>query len=217
MTILGSARLIASLDEDFAVVRSKSWFSDLYSAHGGDSHVTVTPDARTVLDQPAFVAVAGFEGGDILTGGSGDDFLISSAERGHDRFTTLSGLLADHRVEDFAGWGSGAAHVISDNGETDVLTDWDPGHFPGRSADKSSDGAEVLPGVSDDDFLIGKDGDMPLVLPGVDDIEPGPLFRDQFTQPTQRVDHMLTLGQDGFLLDPTEDLGRLLDHDGWLF
>lgn len=84
-------------------------------------------------------------------------------------------------------------------------------------ADDGFTGPEVLPGVIDDDFLLGKDAYIPLVLPGVDDFGEGPTGFDFVDQPVQLIDHMTTLGDDGFLLGPTEDLGRLHDHDGWLF
>ena len=76
---------------------------------------------------------------------------------------------------------------------------------------------EVFPALADDDFILGKEADVPLVLPGVDDFDGELLGFDLSTQPVQLPDHMMTLGEDGSLLGPTDDLGRLHDHDGWLF
>lgn len=83
--------------------------------------------------------------------------------------------------------------------------------------DKGADVPTVLPGISDDVFLLDKGADLPTVLPGIDDIEKLTTGFDPADQPVQLVDHMMTLGDDGFLLGPTDDIGRLHDHDGWLF
>lgn len=76
---------------------------------------------------------------------------------------------------------------------------------------------EVWPGAADDDFVLVKDADLPEVLPGIDEIEPVEPAWTLAGRPVQLDGHMLTLGDDGFLLGPTVDPGRLHDHDGWLF
>ena len=76
--------------------------------------------------------------------------------------------------------------------------------------------AQVLPGVTDDDFLfLGKDADLPLVLPGEDEVL-GMLDAPTSLIPGLSTD-MLTLDAgEGGLRD--FDAARLLhDHDDWLF
>lgn len=84
-------------------------------------------------------------------------------------------------------------------------------------ADEAVEGPPVMPALGDDDFLLGKDSDLPLVLPGVDELDPAAIGFELADLPVQLFDHMMTLDDDGFLLGPTDDLGRLHDHDGWLF
>lgn len=81
---------------------------------------------------------------------------------------------------------------------------------------KDADVAQVLPGVTDDDFLfLAKDADLPLVLPGDDEI------LGMLDAPTGLIpglsNDMLTLDAgEGGLRD--YDAARLLhDHDDWLF
>jgi hypothetical protein len=81
-----------------------------------------------------------------------------------------------------------------------------------------ADIAQVLPGVTGDDFLLPKDVDLPLVLPGEADGLSGFLDAPDSQEslagfPT----HMLTLDPDRGFMGGTDDLGRLHDHDGWLF
>ncbi len=94
--------------------------------------------------------------------------------------------------------------------------------LPGAPGDaflsKDSDIAQVLPGVTADDFLLSKDVDLPLVLPGEEDGGLGLLTPDEGLDvhrgfPT----HMLTLDGEGGFEGGTDDIGRLHDHDGWLF
>ncbi len=75
----------------------------------------------------------------------------------------------------------------------------------------------VMPALDDDDFLVSKDSDVPQVFPGIDEFDPAAVGFELADQPVQLFDHMMTIDDDGFLLGPTDDLGRLHDHDGWLF
>lgn len=81
---------------------------------------------------------------------------------------------------------------------------------------KDADVAQVLPGVTDDDFLhLGKDADLPLVLPGEYDV-PG-MLEPSLNPVPGLSNHMLILdaGEGGFR---DLDAARLLpDHDDWLF
>lgn len=95
--------------------------------------------------------------------------------------------------------------------------------LPGVEADearllKDADLPFVLPGVTDDDFLLGKTDDLPLVLPGEDDDTAGLTGLDAGFDITEGFpSHMLTLDGEGGFLGGTDDIGRLHDHDGWLF
>lgn len=93
-----------------------------------------------------------------------------------------------------------------------------PGLSDALSLTKDADIAQVLPGVTSDEFLLSKDVDLPLVLPGEEDETPGALDHSHNPEafagfPT----HMLTLHPEGGFMDGTDDIGRLHDHDGWLF
>ena len=105
--------------------------------------------------------------------------------------------------------------LFGGNLETDT-TVRDPAFEPGLYG-KHADVPEVLPALTDDDFVLGKDADVPLVLPGVDGFERDQFMFDLAGPPQQLPGHMMTLGEDNVLLGPTDDLGRLHDHDGWLF
>lgn len=225
MRISASSGFIAALDDDYSVVRSRPWLADLFSTHDGQELVTASPDAGTARDQHLTSSAAEFGTGDFLISNAGDLFLIGPADPDLDRSTRVSGLLAHHGFEDVAAWGSGMAALIAESGEPALWPVWDPGHLSGPSphlplpllTGDGAEGPQVLPGVSDDDFLLGKDGDVPLVLPGGDDLDRGLLGLDLADQPVQLIDHMISLDESGFLLGPTDDLGRLHDHDGWLF
>lgn len=80
-----------------------------------------------------------------------------------------------------------------------------------------ADIAQVLPGIMGDEFLLSKDADLPLVLPGdgsvVVALESSGDAEALLGFPT----HMLTLLPEGGFIGETDDIGRLHDHDGWLF
>ena len=110
--------------------------------------------------------------------------------------------------------------------ETDLLFLGDEADAPlvlppvpdGSFLTKDADIAQVLPGVTADEFLLSKDVDLPLVLPGDDDGFIGVLNQgDNPEGLSGSPNHMLTLDPDGGFVVGTDDLGRLHDHDGWLF
>lgn len=180
-----------------------------------------------------------------LFGAVGDDFLIGPAHYGYGTHVTdsgmLTGVLAELAIDAFGGRNieevrletgplrlpDGSTFVAADSKvlPSEAGAPESPLVLPGVSdepflLDKDADLPTVLPGVSDDAFLLDKWADVPTVLPGVDDVFEIEKFATGFDladQPAQLVDHMMTLGDDGFLLGPTEDIGRLHDHDGWLF
>ena len=82
---------------------------------------------------------------------------------------------------------------------------------------KDADIAQVLPGVIADEFLLSKDADLPLVLPGELGDVPGLLDQNLDLDVVGFPTHMLTLHPDGGFEDGSDDIGRLHDHDGWLF
>ena len=76
----------------------------------------------------------------------------------------------------------------------------------------------VMPTLGEDDVLLGKDADLPVVLPGADGFDPEPPVFNLPSQDLQLFDQGMTLGEDGFLLGPPEDRVLLHYHDdGWLF
>ena len=82
----------------------------------------------------------------------------------------------------------------------------DPGPLSG-----AADVAQVLPGLSEDDFILGEDVDLPLVLPGEDDVGEMLTLEPRLDLAPGGHSDMLTLdpGEGGFL--------DLHDADGWLF
>ncbi len=137
----------------------------------------------------------GMTGGEFLYGGWADELPISHVDRGLLRETDLL-------------FPAGEA-------ETPLVL---PPLPDGSFLTKEADIAQVLPGVTADEFLLSKDVDLPQVLPGDDDSFTGVL--DQVASPeglSGSPNHMLTLDPDGGFVVGTDDLGRLHDHDGWLF
>ncbi|HEY0599177.1 calcium-binding protein [Brevundimonas sp.] len=178
--------------------------------------------------------IVGGDGDDILTGGLGDDFLVGTSGcgcgGGGNDTVVLAGVFEDYLIEDLGGGIWGVTDSVAGRDGADLLVDIDQLRFSDGSTFelvpapapvvpvKDVDAALVLPGLPDDDFVLAKDAETPLVLPGVgsDDEDlgatPGGLRGGEALP-----DHMLTLDRDGFLIGGTDDLGRLHDHDGWLF
>lgn len=123
--------------------------------------------------------ITGGAGADVLRGGGGDDELVGGAG---DDVILLSGVQSDYaiaeeaegvyRITDGVGGrdgvdlASGVERVRFGDGTTVLLSGLAGAAAlasPGLSA-KDQD-AQILPGLLDDDFLIGKDADQPLVLP----------------------------------------------------
>lgn len=178
--------------------------------------------------------IYGGEGDDILTGGLGDDVLVgsSSCGCGGPGFDTvvLAGVFADYLIEDLGGGAWAITDSVADRDGADLLLDIAQLRFsdgsvfalvpadgaPALTGAKGTDDAQVLPGLGEDDFILGKDAPLPLVLPG-DEAE-DLLTVDGVPDISQGFpSHMLTLRPEGGFAGETDDLGRLHDHDGWLF
>jgi len=126
--------------------------------------------------------IYGGDGDDILTGGRGDDVLVGSSGCGcgGGGFDTvvLAGVLADYLIEDLGDGMWAVTDSVADRDGFDFLVDIDQLRFSDGSmfalvspadapvAAKVTDEAEVLPGLAEDDFILAKDDDMPLILPG---------------------------------------------------
>ena len=152
---------------------------------------------------------------------------ITEILRGVDLDALLHGMTGGEFL--YGGW---ADELPSRHMGRDLLREIDL-LFPGDEADtplvlppvpdgsfltKDADMAQVLPGVTSDEFLLSKDVDLPLVLPGDDDGFIGVLDQgDNPEGPSGSPNHMLTLDPDGGFVVGTDDFGRLHDHDGWLF
>ena len=179
-------------------------------------------------------SIVGGDGDDTLTGGQGDDILVgtSGCGCGGGGFDTavLSGVLADYLIEDLGGGVWGVTDNVAGRDGADLLLDIDQLRFSDGStyalvpvdpapllSDKTLDLAQVLPGISDDDFVLSKDADLPLVLPGEGpDADAFMAMQEGLGATADLPRHMLSLDQDGFLISGVDDLGRLHDHDGWL-
>lgn len=176
--------------------------------------------------------IAGGAGADTLTGGGGDDTLNGGA--GND-LAVLSGVRADYtvvqeadgvyRVTDGVGGRdgvdllTGVERVRFSDGSTVLLSDLaGPASTTPLSASAKGYDAEVLPGLSDDDFIVLKGADEPLILPGdglIDEIAAeGPAF-GRFGGEGGR---MLTLFDEGadFLFDPAGLLKATDGLDDWM-
>ncbi len=177
-------------------------------------------------------AIYGGDGDDFLTGGKGDDLLAGTsgcgcAGGGLDT-AVLSGLLADYVITDNGDGAFIVADSVAGRDGEDLLVEIDQLRFSDGStfilggspapvpADKDAGEPQVLPGLSDDDFLLGKDADLPEVLPALDDFIIDRVASEVSIERFQLPDYMATLGEDGFLLGAS-DLGRLYDPDGWMF
>lgn len=166
--------------------------------------------------------LTGDGGNDTLNGGAGSDLALLSGVRAN--YTVVAGASpGQYQITDSVAGRDGVdqlngiERVRFSDGTTALLSDLvAPAAAPTVSANKSAGDAEVLPGISDDDFLIGKGDDMPWVLPVVEDNafnlvrsdEPG--LRDS--------DTMLTLFQnDDYMMPTPEGYGRGIDgHHDWM-
>jgi Ca2+-binding RTX toxin-like protein len=177
-------------------------------------------------------SIVGGDGDDTLTGGLGDDILVgtSGCGCGGGGFDTavLSGVFADYLIEDLGGGAWGVTDGVAGRDGQDFLIDIDQLRFSDGSTfalvtvdpapllpDKGVDGAQVLPGLSDDDFILTKDTDLPLVLPGPDLDADGLQAMHNGVGPDAGLPgHMLSLDLDGFLILGADAFGQA--HDGWL-
>jgi len=176
--------------------------------------------------------ITGGAGADTLTGGGGNDTLNGGA--GND-LAVLSGLQADYtvvleadgvyRVTDGVGGRdgvdllTGVERVRFSDGSTVLLADLaGPASSTPLSASAKGYDAEVLPGLSDDDFIVLKGADEPLILPGdglIDEIALEPAGFGGFGGEGGR---MLTLFDEGadFLFDPAGLLKHTDGLDDWM-
>jgi Ca2+-binding RTX toxin-like protein len=177
--------------------------------------------------------ITGGAGNDSLTGGLGNDTLNGGA--GTADMMVVQGLVGSYTVTDLGGGSyrivdavggrdgtdttTGVELIRFSNGATVALASLVPPPAPLQPVDKTAGGPQVLPGLSDDDFLpLAKDGDLPLVLPGAEDP-----FADLFLGPDQMsLDQgsgspwqMLSLDQDGTLDQAFDGIVGALDRSGW--
>ena len=174
--------------------------------------------------------IVGGDGDDFLTGGQGDDILVGTSScgcgGGGNDTAVLSGVFADYLIEDLGGGAWGVTDSVLGRDGADLLLDIDQLRFsdgstfalvaaaPPLPSDKTTGDAQVLPGLADDDFVLPKDADMPLVLPGAELDGDGFMAARGVGPDAGLPGHMLTLDPDGFLIGGLDDFGHL--HDGWL-
>lgn len=176
--------------------------------------------------------ITGGAGDDVLTGGGGNDELNGGA--GND-LAVLSGLRADftvvqeadgvYRVTDGVGGRDGVdlmtgiERVRFSDGSTVLLADLaGPASSTPLSASAKGYDAEILPGLSDDDFLVLKSADEPLILPGDGLIDEIALEVTAFGRFGGEGGRMLTLFDEefGFLADPAGLLKPTDGLDDWM-
>jgi len=175
--------------------------------------------------------ISGGNGADVLRGGGGNDDLIGGA--GND-LAVLSGDRADYtvvqeadgvyRITDGVGGrdgvdlANGVERVRFADGTTALLSDLATPAAPMAASAKDYD-AQILPGLLDDDFIVTKTADQPLVLPG--DGLPSEFMMDE-AAPQGRFgggsNRMLSLFDDdgGFLADPVGLLKPTDGLDDWM-
>ena len=173
----------------------------------------------------------------VITGGNGDDYLFGG--QGNDAlnggsggdYVILSGVLADYTITDLGGGSYRIVDAVGGRDGTDVTTGIErvlfasgptvtlaslasPPPAPLEPVDKDSFGPQVLPGLSDDDFVLAKDGDTPVVLPGIDDLF---LARDAATADLSSINAwlMLTVDQDGAPGHTPDAFSGTWSHGGW--
>ncbi len=172
--------------------------------------------------------ITGGSGADILTGGKGDDFLIGGA--GED-VAVLAGVRADYifaneadgyRVTDSVADRdgsdrlSGVESVRFSDGSTVLLSDLVAPAGAAAMSAKYAGEPQVLPGLSDDDFLVSKGDDTAWVTPLAEDDTLG--MNEAFQPMFSDMDTMLTLFQtDDHMMPAAQDFGRDIDaHHNWM-
>ena len=171
--------------------------------------------------------ITGGDGADILRGGGGDDTLNGGL--GADT-AVMSGVSSEYQIEDLGGGQFRITDTVGGRDGVDLLNGIEQVRFangdvidlvPGAAAPavsgKGAAGPQVLPLPAEDDFLVGKDVDLPLVLPATDDPFLGLGDLGRVDGLVARTDHfMLTLGENG--PPPQRDgLDEIRGDDGWAF
>lgn len=169
--------------------------------------------------------IVGGDGDDTLMGGLGDDILVGNGGcgcgGGGNDTVVLAGVFADYLIEDLGGGGWGITDSVAGRDGADLLIDIDQLRFSDGSTFAlvpAADVAQVLPGLLDDDFVLSKDADLPLVLPGTGlERDASAAVREGVSADASIPGHMLMLDFDGGLIGGTDDFGWLHGHDAWLF
>ncbi|HYC97644.1 calcium-binding protein [Brevundimonas sp.] len=176
-------------------------------------------------------SIVGGDGDDTLTGGKGDDILVGTGScgcgGGGNDTAVLSGVFADYLIEDLGGGLWGVTDSVVGRDGADLLVDIDQLRFSDGSihvlvpasapvlSDKALDMAQVLPGLTGDDFILSGDDDTPLALPDLA-VSAGAFAPGSFGGRGGSPGEMLAFGQDGFLIGGVDDPVHRSDHD-WLF
>ena len=175
----------------------------------------------------------GGAGNDLLTGGLGGDTAVFSGLRssytlstaggvttvtgadGVDRLTSIELLQFSDGLYDIAGNPVAPAPLMSGSGNE--RTAGDAKSTPLSASAKGYD-AQILPGLSDDEFLVLKGADGPLVLPGDGLTDEIALETPGFGRLGGDGGRMLTLFDEdnGFLSDPAGLLRHTEGFDDWM-
>ncbi len=141
----------------------------------------------------------------LLAGGPVADLLFDDGRL----YAPIDGFTARVQREDWPG-----LELRIDSGEPLVL----PGSPDQGPLARAADVAQVLPGLAEDDFILGKDVDLPLVLPGEGEPETTLILEPRLDLARGELSDMLTLdpGAGGFT-DVGETAGLSHGLDDWLF
>jgi len=120
--------------------------------------------------------ITGGDGRDTLIGGAGNDTLNGGL--GHDT-ARMSGLASEYLIEDLGGGQFRITDSVGGRDGIDILNSIEQVSFSDRilalnsnpvaSPAKTSDAPQVLPNLSDDQHVLAKEADIPLIQPGVFD------------------------------------------------
>lgn len=233
--------LVGGVGDDTYVVSTR----DTIVEAGGEGTDTVNVSLNYYglaanVENLTFTGTGAFSGlgnasANVITGGTGADTLRGAGDddtlNGGDGFDTadFTGQASEYTIENLGGGQYRVTDTVGGRDGTDMLNGMEqarfsdsrivlgtiqPDVFPELSVKDA--GAQVLPGMMDDDFLF-RDTDLPLVLPGdgitsgVDDL----LTVEGIVPFNQRPGFMLAVGDAGLM----DHGGSVYDpgHDHWLY
>ena len=178
--------------------------------------------ANVITSSSGNDTLTGHGGDDTLSGGAGIDTIqLSGLASEYFIITGAAGVIIQDTVDGRDGRDTvfQAERVRFSDGSIVAISSIEPGGGGGPSVpvetQKDGGAAQVLPGLSDDDFLpLAKDADLPLVLPGVEDLF-GSLDRAAMDLSPWTQWLMPSVDQDGTLGHSPDAFLAVWDRSGW--